>query len=647
MKLVLWFVFFAVLARGNEPPGYVDYMEPDIPLGSFNAKEITITELLHRIAREKQVNIVADDRMRERVSLRLNDTTLNELLNLLVRTYNVRCEPMGKILHVKPAPPPEPIPLVNQIDFDSESGTLAFNLTGIGVREFAQRVTAMTGRNVLPAERNLEATLRGFQAPLPFEKGLAVFLASNGLVLTPDDGIFYIGTPKARQDQAGKAEEKAGKAREVSGGIRFENGMFDLTYDQTPLEKILEDLAATGAVSLVVQGKPEVVLSIDVKQVDIDSLFRLILSDSDFGYVHRDGIYTVAGRMSKAVQARKIIGLNHLNAEMVAHTLPSTLKEGATVSVVKELNSLLLTGGLSEITTLADLVAELDKPVPQVLIEVIVVDYNFDNNRKLGLELSNGQNLLFPELNLTLDGFRDAEGSFQVRRLPSNFPLTIRALETRGMAKIISKPHVAALNGHEASIKIGSKQFYRISTEELVGNENPRVRTSQEIREIEANIFLKITPWVSGSGEVTTLIEPTFTSFLGQVDDNIPPPISSRELKSTIRLKDGETIILGGLIQNFDTMDHRGVPFISKVPILGALFRNQDKQSQRSELVIYITPHIYHGDEGSVEFIKEREGMEYQLDVVKQKLGIEAVSPQKKSWFQRRKERKQKRRKQP
>jgi type IV pilus assembly protein PilQ len=134
---------------------------------------------------------------------------------------------------------------------------------------------------------------------------------------------------------------------------------------------------------------------------------------------------------------------------------------------------------------------------------------------------------------------------------------------------------------------------------------------------------------------VTTLIEPSFTTFLGNITDNVPPPISTRHLKSTVRLKDGETIILGGLIENRNFTDQNGIPWVSRIPLLGALFRNHQRTENRSELVIYMTPHIYFGNEGSVEFIREEEGLNYQLDVVRQKRGIDGHYPKKKRWFQR------------
>ena len=114
---------------------------------------------------------------------------------------------------------------------------------------------------------------------------------------------------------------------------------------------------------------------------------------------------------------------------------------------------------------------------------------------------------------------------------------------------------------------------------------------------IEANISLKITPWVSASGEVTTEIHPEFNTPVGSLDPNTPPTIDSRVLDSTVRLNDGETIILGGLIRDSRSTTYNKVPLLGDLPYLGHIFRNRNHNDQKEELIIYITPHIFYGDE--------------------------------------------------
>ena len=138
---------------------------------------------------------------------------------------------------------------------------------------------------------------------------------------------------------------------------------------------------------------------------------------------------------------------------------------------------------------------------------------------------------------------------------------------------------------------------------------------TQRFEEIEANVLLKITPWVSASGEVTAEIHPEFNTPIGQFNADVPPTISRRVLDSTVRLKDGETIILGGLIQEAETENINKVPILGNIPLIGRLFRNKSTSVTKSELVIFITPHVFYGDENDNDrWLRLREKMELSID---------------------------------
>lgn len=632
MTLLFLFLFCLQEPQNAEPQPLQTYISPDIEMDTFNAHDISIGELLRQIARDHAINIVVDPSIRQTVTLQLHQPTLNELLSVLAHSYQLKIDTLGGVIYVKPMPPAQPDPPQNDIQFNSEAGTVAFDLEGMNLEELCKELTRLTGKNLLRRDRNLRPVIAGFQAALPLERALDVLFTTNGLFLEVEEDLFYVSAP---QSPGAPGTAMAQQTPKKSVELQPENELFNVDFNNQPLAQVVQNVAKAADLQVVLLSELTGNVTIRATDLTADKLFQYLLAGSTYGYVVQDGIFIIGEKSNTALFDSKLLKFQHLNVEMAEQMIPASMAEGITLTRIKELNSLLLTGDRSRLNDLETLIQKMDSQVPQVLIELVVVDYSLENMREAGLNFSNGDNKLFPELDLDLEGFRAADGGFQIRRLPSNFLLNIKALESVGKARIISKPHIAALNGHEAEITIGTKQFYKLSAEELVGDENPRVRTSETIREIEANISLKITPWVTGDGEVTTLIEPSFTTFLGNITDNVPPPISTRHLKSTVRLKDGETIILGGLIENRNFTDQNGIPWVSRIPLLGALFRNHQRTENRSELVIYMTPHIYFGNEGSVEFIREEEGLNYQLDVVRQKRGIDGHYPKKKRWFQR------------
>ena len=161
-----------------------------------------------------------------------------------------------------------------------------------------------------------------------------------------------------------------------------------------------------------------------------------------------------------------------------------------------------------------------------------------------------------------------------------------------------SRPQIATLNGHTASLKIGTTQYYLLRTQTPYQNPNQvLIQQSQRFEKIEANVVLEITPWVSASGEITADIRPEFSTPVGEFDPDIPPTINTRVLESTVRLRDGETIILGGLIQDEERITYSKVPILGGLPLVGRLFRSKSSERVKSEQVIFLTPHVFYGDE--------------------------------------------------
>jgi len=253
---------------------------------------------------------------------------------------------------------------------------------------------------------------------------------------------------------------------------------------------------------------------------------------------------------------------------------------------------------------------QIDHITPQILLEAVVVDYTISDieefRLKFGLDKAKETSSvdLFPFLAGTITK-KDLEkralpstGPFgfiskNIGVLPIDFYVQLKAMEEEGYAKILSKPHIATLNGHKASISIATTQYYIFESEVIIPTTSqPTTQKTQRFEKITAEIKLEITPWISADGDVTVDIHPEFSTPIGQFNPEIPPTINSRILKSTVRLKDGETIVLGGLIQDSQNESKSKFPFLGDVPILGALFRGWGINNRNSELVVYITPHI-------------------------------------------------------
>ena len=178
----------------------------------------------------------------------------------------------------------------------------------------------------------------------------------------------------------------------------------------------------------------------------------------------------------------------------------------------------------------------------------------------------------------------------------------VKFLQTQGDVSSISNPKVLTLNNQPALITAGTEYFYKItSTETLAGGAGAGAQSSNEnIQSVFAGVLLTITPEISGDKTITLKINPSLsetTSNINSEDNsnrNMPPDLNRRQLSSVVTVKDGNRIVLGGLINTRNTIESNKVPLLGDIPVLSYLFKYEEKTKVVEELVIIIEPHIIH-----------------------------------------------------
>jgi type IV pilus assembly protein PilQ len=165
-----------------------------------------------------------------------------------------------------------------------------------------------------------------------------------------------------------------------------------------------------------------------------------------------------------------------------------------------------------------------------------------------------------------------------------DFKASLKALIQDGKVKIRANPRVATLEGQKASIIIGKEQYYVIVT-------GLAPYSYGQLERIPVGVSLNMTPYISDKGEITVEIQPEVSDVVGTGATGLPV-VSKRSVTTTIRVKDGETIVIGGLLQKNESTVRRKIPLLGDIPILGLLFSRTDRRVDEVETVIFITPHI-------------------------------------------------------
>lgn len=266
-------------------------------------------------------------------------------------------------------------------------------------------------------------------------------------------------------------------------------------------------------------------------------------------------------------------------------------------------NSLIVTDVAGSFAKIEEVIAKLDVPLPQVMIEVEVIETKLDTIDKLGIEWGNAStgelaSVAGAKRNSTYPFTRDVyvndttDGSFVSFGYVSaeNLKATLALLHSDTNTKILARPKILALTNETATIEIVS--------DTSIGSQTTTTSaegTSQSVTAAEratTGISLEVTPYINSLDEITMLVEPEITDTTTSSALSGTLDTQKRSAKTAVSVKDGETIIIGGLIKTYERKILSKVPFLGDMPLLGYLFRKYNDTGNDQELVVFITPHL-------------------------------------------------------
>ncbi|AIE84009.1 type II secretion system protein GspD [Fimbriimonas ginsengisoli] len=249
---------------------------------------------------------------------------------------------------------------------------------------------------------------------------------------------------------------------------------------------------------------------------------------------------------------------------------------------------IVLKGRRDDVSNALALLAKVDTKPLQVVIDVRIVDASPTDIEKVGLKYS-WQPLQFFDIapgtdTNTLTHISHTPGVGQIGRLPFNLLAVLDLMVQKTDAKLMANPSMQVMNNEEANFFIGDELSFPISTNGALGSQNV------QLEKFNIGIGLNVRPRVNADGNITLRLNPvvqTLTSITNGL-----PQTASRDAKTVVMVQDGETVVIGGLIRDEDTRTISEVPFLSKLPIVGQLFRHNDRNHRRSNIIVTVTPHI-------------------------------------------------------
>lgn len=308
--------------------------------------------------------------------------------------------------------------------------------------------------------------------------------------------------------------------------------------------------------------------------------------------------------VSRSVQSPTAPSVTLLNT-----LIPPAISADLQILPDQELNAFFVVGSHLKVARFKKFIEQIDRPVPVILIEVMLLEVNKTKDIETGISWGLGEastettGTVFPTVdaqlgattvNRIIGGFSQLQ-SLNLGRLHPNFFTHLKALEENGTVKIVSSPKMATLNGHRAVFSNSEISYYAYTSQNFYGVQNPQTSEIRNYTSISAGLTLSVKPFVTSDGSVTLDIfvrQSTFNDT--RIADDAPPGIESREFSSIVRMRNKDIAILGGLEQNTRSNSGSGVPLLSRVPILKWLFSNRKLNSSKRKLTVLIQPTLIY-----------------------------------------------------
>ncbi len=381
-------------------------------------------------------------------------------------------------------------------------------------------------------------------------------------------------------------------------------GTYNLEFRDADVKDVLRLLGDQEGINILISDDVSGNVTASFRGVTFEEILGSVLRMNDLKAVRDGSILRVESRAAMVARGEtlssRLYRLNFAEAAELAKTVEKALTSDGTVNVDARTNSLLVRDTEESLLELAGLIEELDRPTPQVMIEARIVEATTNFARQLGIRWGFNYSRTGADEQIDVSGTDTGNSlvnlpsstvyggvgiSFATLSGSLDLDLELTAMEDKGWGKIVSSPKIATLENNEAVIKSGVRiPVQQVTVQEGVG--------TTETDFVEAVLSLRVRPQVTSQGLIILDISADRSvPDWGRVVDGFPT-ILTREAQTQVMVKDGETVVIGGLLQETEGEDTSRVPIISDIPIIGGLFKNKSKTLDTEELLIFITPKL-------------------------------------------------------
>ncbi len=580
----------------------------------------SIQEFLSGIASVHNLNVNVDPGLTIKISNSFSGITVSEVFVFLCKTYNLDISFTGSIMSFVPfveAPPPVPEAEIKvlKITYDKQLDLLSYDLKEDTLYQVVKEMTRATEKNIICAPDISMKLVSGFGQNNSFGNGMTAFCIANDLKLTVTEENIFLLERKDKETTPVVAKPKGDKS--VGNGatlipglnIVIENdSLVSVDAKNISIIEIIENVSQKTNNDYFLMSDLKGSATLKVSRLNYEDFLRNLLNATDYTFKKVDSIYLFGDRNIEGLRQTQILQLKYRTAEKIIEIIPADLKKGVELKAFPDLNAVIVSGSLPRINEIQSFLRDVDRVVPVVMIEVLIVDVRNTKTVSTGIQAGLGENpvktkgQIYPSVDMTLNSSSinniisgiNGLGIINLGKVTPNFYLNIKALEEQGFLKLRSTPKLATLNGHEAKLSIGRTEYYQESQTTILGSVTSGSQTAISYKPINADLAVVINPMVSGDEQITLEIGVKQSNFTERISPTAPPGTITRDFQSLIRVKNEEMIILGGLEENTSNDTGSGVPILSRIPIIKWFFSSRTKSTARNKLTIFIKPTVIY-----------------------------------------------------
>lgn len=353
-----------------------------------------------------------------------------------------------------------------------------------------------------------------------------------------------------------------------------------LSVQEAPVGDVLRSMAQMAGRNLVLDSRIPGTLSLEIQQLPFDQALEMVTRSQGLCFREEGNTLWVASpeRMDALYGRLTVHPLEYISARETAETLKPLFSTPLAWS--RDTNAILFHGSPGEENRLKEALKALDRPTRQITLEARILSLGESASRELGLQWDWSS---LPE------GREKGEGGFGGRihlghGYGASFQARLSALCQKGKARVLATPRIITLPGREASIFIGD--HIPVVTEKVTNS-----TTTSTTEYVDAGIRLSYTPYLSQDGLITAKVhtEVSTPTLIAELKNY---RITSRTADTHVRLREKETLVIGGLISEQEQHRMEAIPLLSKLPLLGELFKFRSRSRNRTEVCMFLTPYL-------------------------------------------------------